>query len=49
MENKNKLIEKQNTFVLDANFSQFQKEEIYSCIPRSREEQDISYDGYKLL
>jgi hypothetical protein len=46
---KNKLFEKQNTFVLDANFSSSQKEEIYSCIPRSREAQDISYDGYTLL
>ena len=46
---KNKLFEKQNTFVLDANFSSSQKEEIYSCIPRSREEKDISYDNYTLL
>jgi hypothetical protein len=49
MQTKNKQFGKQNTFVLGANFSELKKEEIYSCIPRSREEKDISYDNYTLL
>ena len=42
-------MDKQNTFILEAKYSKLDKKQIYSCIPRSREAQDISYDGYTLL
>ena len=42
-------VAKKNTFILDAKFSQIQKEEIYSCLPRSKEMDDISYDKYTAL
>ena len=42
-------MQKQSTFILDAKFSQLDKKQIYSCIPRSQEMDDTSYDNYTLL
>ena len=41
--------QKQSTFILDAKYSELDKKQIYSCIPRSQEMDDTSYDHYTLL
>ena len=42
-------MDKQNTFILEAKYSKLDKKQIYSCIPRSQEMDDTSYDHYRLL
>lgn len=49
MQNNENPIAKQSTFILAAKYSKSNKNEIYSCMPRSIEMDDISYDSYTLL